>query len=413
MAWPDPGTIATWDKTANSMGRSIDPVLWPMLCTQSRLIDLIPKFSVDNDLFEWESAGTNSRIYTEASSGSTTIDGSGSNTALVVTDATGLQEGDVIRNATRATPIGTYGADELMEITAVSTNTLTVVRDSGRYNSGTGSTIHALADTFEVVYPAKEEGSSPDANRYKDVTLYKNYTQILDMHLKLTGSQLASKRLLPADNLQRQFDDRLVELMNFVESMFLYGVVQYGGSGTDADAMVGSDSYVRRTKGFQQFQYTAAAATAGTLDYATKDVTETAINDVMEKIMNTGTSPNDRYIIVAANPNIRKIKAFGADKVRITQAESVWGRSIQQYESDLGITMELVPCYNMSKSDLFIVNMSKVGYATFRPMEKEEWGKGTSSPNGVDAWNQRYLGEVGVKVVDAGKSHGAISYIGW
>jgi hypothetical protein len=42
-----------------------------------------------------------------------------------------------------------------------------------------------------------------------------------------------------------------------------------------------------------------------------------------------------------------------------------------------------------------------------------EWGIDTSTPDGSDAWKQRYLGEYGVKVVDATKSHGAIQYMTW
>lgn len=384
-----------------------------MLCVGSQLIDRIPKMSVDNFNFQWETANTNSRIYTEASSGSTTIDSSASGTALVVTDASGLQVGDVIRNASRATPVGTYGADEQMEITAISTNTLTVVRDSGRQNAGTGYASHALADTFEVMFPAKEEGSAPNANRYKDVSTVENWTQILDLYLTVTGSQMASKRLVVGDNLQRQFDDRLVELGNYVETMLLYGITNYGGSGTEADALGGSDAYVRRTKGLQQFLYTATAASAGNLDYSTKDVTEDAINTVMQKIADNGTSMSDRFILVGNNANIRKVKAFGADKVRITQSESVWGRSISAYETDLGVNLELVPCHNCSKSDVFIIDLKKIALTTFRPFESEEWGKGTANPNGTDAWHRRYLGEVGVKVVDGAKSHGALAYVSW
>ena len=49
MAWPTPGSgVASYDKTANTMGRSVDPVLWPMLCAKSQLIDRIAKESVDN-----------------------------------------------------------------------------------------------------------------------------------------------------------------------------------------------------------------------------------------------------------------------------------------------------------------------------------------------------------------------------
>src|SRR5512137_2660021 len=69
MAWPAPtdnttGVVSSWDKTANTMGRSIDSVLWPMLCAKSQLLDRIPRFNVDNVELEWESANTNARVFT-------------------------------------------------------------------------------------------------------------------------------------------------------------------------------------------------------------------------------------------------------------------------------------------------------------------------------------------------------------
>jgi hypothetical protein len=412
MAWPAPGAdVASYDKTANTMGRTVDSVLWPMLCAKSQLLDRIPKMPVDNVKFEWETANTNSRIYTESSHSDTTIDGSGaaSNCHVVLTSVAGLQEGAILRNATRATPIGTYGADELMQVTGISTLDVTVTRDYARQNSGTGSTAHALGDTFEVLWSPKEEGSTPNENKYRDVSITENYTNILDFYLTVTGSQLASKRLVAGDTLQRQFEDRLVELKNDMESMFLYGALNYGGAGTESNAHAGSDAYVRTTKGFQNF----ICASGGNVDYTSKAVTEEAINTLFLNLLTNGVDMSDTFITVAHPQNIRTINAFGADKVRITQDETKWGRALKTLETDLGVTTELVPCLNCSKSDLFIIDTKKVALAEFRPFVKMEWGIDTSNPDGTDAWKQRYLGEYGVKVVDGTKSHGALGYISW
>lgn len=427
MAIPSVTPVATWDKTANTMGRSVDSVLWPMLCAKSQLLDRIPRFSVDNTEFEWESANTVPRTFTaDAHHTETGADAHATGQYIGIGGVSGaaqlLQVGAIIRNASRATPIGTHGVDELMQVIEgpeTSTDEIKVTRNYGvpvGSTAATGSTAHVATDTYEILYSPKQEGSSPIANKYKDVSLVKNWTQIVDFYLTVTGSQLASKRLLPADNMQRQFEDRLVELKNDLESMFLYGQVASGGAAVDsfpADetsyVQTGSDSYIRTTRGVQNF----VTVSGGNVDYTTKAVTEEAINSLMASIMTDGTDMSDPFILVAHPNQIRVIAAFGADKVRITQAETKWGRSLKTLETDLGVDIELVPCLNMSKSDLFIIDTKKVGIAEFRPFMKFEWGMDTSTPDGTDAYKQRYLGELGAKVVDGPYSHAAMSYLTW
>jgi len=417
MAWPDPGRTATWDKTSNTMGRTVDSVLWPMLCAKSQLIDRIPKFGVDNTKYEWETANTVGRTFTAG--GSTDLNGSATNarldTATVGLVAGEVQKGAIIRNASRATPIGTYAQDEIMAVSAVSGAQLTVIRNYANVIGGTaanGSTIHGNTDSYEILFNPKEEGSSPDANKYKDVSLVANYTSILDFYLTVTGSQLHSKRLVAADSLQRQFDDRLVELKNDLESMFLYGALNSGtaavGAGTEANAYGGTDAYPRTTQGLMKF----LSVSGGNVDYSTVSVTETAINGLTMTLLTNGVDMTDPLILVTHPANIRTINAFGADKVRITQSETKWGRSLKVFETDLGVDLELVPCINCLKSNLFIIDTKKAWLAEFRPFAKFEWGIDTSSPDGTDAWKQRYLGEYGVKIVDGSKSHGMLTKIG-
>lgn len=409
MAWPDPGRTATWDKTGTTMGRTVDSTLWPMIVAKSQLLDRIQKTPVDNTYFEWETANTFGKTFTAAAAnGATDVSGSGSGTKIGCGSGLGLtvQKGALLRNVSVATPIGTYGADEIMQVTANDGTDITVVRDYARQNTGTGSTAHTTSTVYEILFSPKEEGSSPDLNKYTDVSITGNYTNILDFYLTVTGSQLASKRLLPADSLQRQFDDRLVELKNDMESMVLYGAL-------NNDANPGSDTKVRTTKGFQNFISNATAYANGVVDYATKAVTEEALNQLIANMYSLGVDLSQPLLVAAHPNNIRTISQFGADKVRITQSETKWGRALKEYESDLGVTMELCPVLNMSKSDLFIINLSKIALAEFRPFMKFEWGMDTSTPDGTDAWKQRYLGEYGVKVVDGTKAHAAIQYITW
>jgi len=381
---------------------------------KSPLLDMIPRTSVDNWKFEWETDVEPTRTYTLA--GSSNIDTHATNTTAVFTGSPEIELGTILRNATRATPIGTHQQDELLEVTVNSfssgTNTCTsgIVRNAGDAYGGTeltGSAVHAETDVFEVVWCPKPEGSAAGVNKYQDVALVENYTNIVDFYLEVTGSQAATKRLVAGDSLQNQFNKGLLKLQNELESMLLYGCINQGASGTAADyEYYGKDTYVRRTKGIDQW----LCASGGNIDYTTLDVTEDALNGLFQTIVTNKTDPADKFIIVCHPQNARKISAFGQDKVQIGIEQTKWGRTIDTFKSDLGIQAPVLWTLNCSKSDLFILDLNKVALPVFRPFQKATW---TYGDDGTDAWRQRYLGECGVKCVNGIYSHGKIGKISW
>jgi hypothetical protein len=332
-------------------------------------------------------------------SGNTTIDGSGSGTVIVMTAVTGLEKGALIKNASRATPIGTMQCDEVMEVIGISTLDVTVVRDVERQNGGTGSTAHAANDNFEVIYTPKEEGSSADANKYTDVELVDNYCNTVDFHLNVTGDQAETARLVAGDTLENQFAKCLLKLQNDIEGMFFYGCLNNSSN-------PGSDAYVARTKGFNQW----ICQTGGNVDYTTTAVTFDAIDALLQKIVENKTDPQDRFIIACHPQNAATISDFGADKVLIGQDVTVWGRTIDTLKSRLGIRVPVIWTLNCSKSDLFIIDLNKVAMPLFRPFRRATW---TFDDDGTDAWRTRYLGSLGVKVVNGLYSHGKLGKISW
>lgn len=410
MAWPDPttnvaGVKATWDKTAYTYKRDIDSKLWPALQAKSPILDMLARPSVSNFKYEWETDVAPTRLYTSSgTAGADDINADanvdGTETLLTLATApTDLQVGSIIRNVTRATTIGSYGMDELMEVTAINSAILTVVRDVGRQAAGTGSLVHDEGDVFEVVYAPREEGSAPGVNKYKDVVLVENYANTVDFYLTVTGDQLAVAREVAADNMQNQFNKAMTNLTNQLEGMFFYGCLNNG-------ANAGSASYVRRTKGFDYW----VGASGGNVDVATKAVTPAALDALFAGIMADNTDPSDRFIIATNPKHARTISSFGIDKVRLGQEETKYGRYIDTYKSDLGIEAKVIWSNNITKSDLFIIDMDKVSLPTFRPFEKAEWSYGD---DGIDAFRQRILGSFGVKVVDGLYSHAKLGNLPW
>jgi hypothetical protein len=325
---------------------------------------------------------------------------SGANVAAVFTNGTPIQKGSILKNVSRATPIGTYGADELLEVTANTAGVCTVVRDVGRQNSGAGSDAHTIGDSFQIVYAPKEEGSKEDQNMYKDVTLVTNYVNDVDYYIEVTGDFAHARPLVRADNLANQTAKGVLHLKNELESMLLYACLNNSAS-------AGSSAYVRRTKGIDQF----LVASGANIDYSTKDVTEQALNDLMGLILDDGTDEADDFVIVCHPAWSRYMsEQFGSDKVRISQSETKWGRHINTFASSSGVDIDILPSLNCSKSDLFILDMSKIGLATYRPFEQTSVAFGDDM---VDKWRQRTIGAFGVKVVDALYSHAKLGYLTW
>ncbi len=414
---PDKGdNVATYDKTANTFSRSVDQSLWPALMAKSPLLSMIPRFKVNHSKFEWETQNEPYRTLTVADTTDSSADGSNSGTSLDfgTTNTGWIEEGMIIRNTSRATPTGTYGLDELMLITAVTSGVCTVVRNWGYARNtsdadlATGYASHAAGDVFEVLGNIKGEGSSPDSNRYRDVSLVANYTEIKDFYLEVTGSQMASERLVAGDTIAAQTAMGVRKLSNELEAMFLYGSdnAQSAATSNEATSPGGTDAYVRATNGLQRF----ISYAAGNVDYSTKAVTEAALNARFAAIVEDKTDPMDKFIIVTHPSQARVISHFGEDVVRTTQEQTVWGRSIQTFKSDLGIEADILWTLNCSKSDLFIIDLNKVAIAEFRPWKQTVWDY---SSDGVDAWRCRVLGEYGVKVVDGLYSHAGLSYLTW
>lgn len=396
MAWPAPGTVGvtpTWDKTAGTFKTEIDQKLWAALMAKSPILDMVSRPSVSNFEFKWETDVAPTRLYTAASA---TAASSSSATGITLAAAPkDLEVGSIIRNYSRPTPIGSFGQDELMEVVDISTAVLTVVRDVGGANSGAGSTAHVATDTFEVVYAPREEGSGPGVNRYKDVQLVTNVANSLDFYLTVTGDQAATAREVAGDTLANQTQKNMTKLQNDIEAMLFYGAYQ-----------AGSASAVRRTRGIDYF----VGASNGNVDVTSREITPAALDGLFYKIIEDNSDPNDRYIIACHPWNAMKVSSFGMDKVRYGQEETKYGRYIDTFKSAIGVEAPIIWTLNLSKSDLFIIDMDKVELPVFRPFEKAEWSYGD---DGVDAWRQRYLTSIGVKVVDGLYSHAKLGLLPW
>jgi hypothetical protein len=413
MALPAAPSFASFDVLDRTQGRSVHNVLLDAMFSKSRFLEVLGAGpTINQQRHEWISLGANAQTVTVSNTTETTIDSSGDATNVYfecsAADAAKLLPGTLLMNQTRATPIGTYQRNEIMQVTAVSAaNVVTVVRDIGAFNSGTGSAVHAVADVLRIIGAPLQEGSlaSADPNGYVADTILENYSHILAMKMQLTGSQKARAMEVVDSEIERQWQRELIHLKNKRANLFLYGF----GSST----AVGSDTVIRSSKGLLDFMVDNIVAANALVDYTTTTLTYDAINALFIKLFNNGADPSEPYKIVTSATTKDVISSWDADKVRTVIDNEKVGREISVFKSSLGFQAEIIADTAVQKNDVFIIQPEKVMPFTFRPFTKEEWGRGTSAPNGDDMWYQRTLGEEGLMVLDPGTAHAAITYLTW
>lgn len=412
MALATAPTFASFDVTARTEGRAVDSVLWDYMFSKSRLLEVIgtgPK--INQQRYEWVNIGAPAITVTAEDNSNTSFDGSASATGLEVSvaDAAALMPGAILVNVTNATPIGTYQRNELLQVVTVDYDTgiCVLARDIGAYNSGTGSTAHTATALLRLIAIPHQEGSvaSLDPNGYKAQSILENYTAIQTVKLQVTGSQLARDMEVVASDMERQYAREMLNLKNQVCALVAYGF--------NSATAVGSDTVIRNVKGVLDFLVDNIVAANPLVDATTTTLTADALNAMFLKLWNNGADPSEEYKILTSGQSGQVVSSWENDKVRTTWQEGRVGRHITEFVSDLGFTAEVIVDPIISKSDLFIINPSKIKLIPFRPFFKTEWGLDTSSPNGDDMYYTRVIGEHTLQVVDPGMAHAALTYLTW
>jgi hypothetical protein len=407
-------SFASFDVLDRTQGRSVHNVLLDAMFSKSRFEEVLGGgISIPQPRHEWISLAAPAQFVTADGSGANTVDGGATNKVLSLSaaDVLSLRVGAVLVNVSRATPIGTYQRNELLMVTEMtSTTTVTCARDYGNFagGAGNGSTVHGASDVYRILYFVTQEGSvaSLDPNTYSADTILENYSAINTMKMQLTGSQKARAMEVVDSEVERQWQRELIKLKNQRANMHLYGT-------NSAAATVGSDTLLRDSKGIMDFIVDNIVAANPLVDYTSTTLTYKAINDLFIRLFNNGADPSEQYKIVTSATSKDVMSQWDSDIVRLTIQEGQTGREVIAFKSSLGFNAEIIAEPMVAKSDVFIINPSKITPAIFRPYEKQEWGKGTSAPNGDDMWYQRTIGEETLMIHDPGTAHALLTYLTW
>jgi hypothetical protein len=365
------GTRTTYTDTAN-IKRSIGDIINNIDWTEA---PLLRKFGVNNQnkfrlvnwpqvKYEWLEDEMSARTTTLAEAvdiGETAID---------VTDGSIFKEGDILKVN-----------DELLYVSSVSSNTLTVVKGFG----GTTDAAHLLGDTIELVTIARLEGADYTTGHTTTVSNPYNYTQIFAEAVKVTGSEAVNTKYGIADTMAYHLA-KLMGGSNGVGEKFRAGKLPILLQKTfyNGQRAQGSASTARAMGGFKFFVTTNVTNLAGA------KLQRTHIEDLFQDCYEAGGDPDT---IICGAWLRRKLTSFYEGLITTSRSETRGGSRIDTVMTDFG-ELEIMYDRWCEPDELYIVDSTKLGWVEYRPFAVYD------RPSTGDYEVKEVLGEYGFVLVN-------------
>lgn len=240
------------------------------------------------------------------------------------------------------------GSSELLLVTAVDTGggTITVTRGYG------GTTAEELADdqVLHILGNAALEGDDAPSARFNNRVRKGNWTQIFTSSVRVSGSDLAVRKLSVTDELDYQKQERLRELLRDLESTVV------NGTSPTANPQ-GSDTVRRTMKGIVPTLTTNIFEPNVDGFPADGDLTEAQLNLALRNIWEIASSRIDTIVVNGyqkrrINSFITSSRAYGSEEVTYRDLVSV-------YESDFG-ACRVVLCRAVPADTVLLIDSSRV-----------------------------------------------------
>jgi hypothetical protein len=240
-------------------------------------------------------------------------------TSLTVVNGSRFQLGDLVRPD---------ASNEVMQVTAIAANVLTVVRG---YGGTTKATLANGRKLFILGNPALE-GADATAARFTSRVRRQNYTQIFTATVEVSGSMQATRQYGVSDELDYQKQERMRELLRDLENCVINGTAPASG--------VQGSSTVRRSMNGVLRQVATNVFTPGQNGFPSgggsgTDLSETVLNTALRLAWEQSSGQIDT--IVVAGLQKRRINAFASTLRTYRPDDGAYRDLIGTYESDYGV----------------------------------------------------------------------------
>ena len=357
--------------------RDLTDIVTVIMQQQPTLISLIPHAAppqyARNPKHEWLEDVLSPEVDTLAA------DVAATDTTITVADGTKFRPGMVIVFE---------GHDEMMKVTAVSGNTLTVVRGYA------GTTAEAISSGTEVKIVARPqaEGTLPgDDTSAKLPGAEWNQTQIFDYTAKVTRTALNTSHYGIDNLINYKVKEGLQIITRRMNNACIYGRRVARVEGTEPGMMGGILYFLKQPGG-------------NVVNAGGTDLTQKILNDAIEKIVLDGGNPN---VLVCNTTQARKISAFNTNNIVIQREDQTAGNFVARFVADLpaGVITTIVVDTNFPKDKIAILDTSRLRLV---PLAGSTLSDEDATPPGADFIARRILGEYTLEVRNAKQAHGLI-----
>jgi hypothetical protein len=284
-------------------------------------------------------------------------------TSIVVDDGTVFRTGDILK---------VPRTGEIMYVSDVTTNTLTVVR-------GYGETAAAaiLNDDYVLCLgnAMAERSNAPEEKVQQPSKIY-NYCGIMRTPFGGSGTLLAEQQITNEQERARLTRDKSIDHRLALERQLLFG-----------ERKEDATNKRRMSRGVEKFITTNIYDAGGTM-------TETEFdNNVCEPVFKYGSKTK---VLVASARMVSIISGFAKEKLQVSQGAKSYGLDLQEYVSPHG-RLVIAPSRALEQYyayHSFVVDMK---YAFFRPLRDTTLRRNIHAPD-VDGFLDEYLTEAGLEL---------------
>jgi len=263
-------------------------------------------------------------------------------TAITVATGSRFRPGDQVRPE---------GLREILLVTAVAANVLTVTRRYG--GTPTGTLANAMKLT--IIGNAAIEGDDRPATQYTNRARKRNYTQIFTAAIEVSGSMQAARKVAGvADEVDYQKQERFRELLRDLENSVINGVA--------AAANPQGASNIRRTMNgiipsilTHQFVPGVGAIPSG--GGSGNTLNENVVNTCMRTIWEQSSTRIDT--IVCAGFQKRKVNEFLSAARLFRPEDDRFLNRVSTYESDFGLCRVLM-CRWMPADTILLLDSARI-----------------------------------------------------
>jgi hypothetical protein len=259
-------------------------------------------------------------------------------TSIAVDDGSIFKPYDVIK-------IG----EELLLVTAVSGDTLTVVRGYA------GSTAASIADNAKVqfMFVEGEEGADARTARKTRRVRVDNITQIIDETIEVTGTAMSMALYGTSGQNPYEYEraKKLMAVAHQLEKALINGVKYENG-------------HVRQMQGVRSFINTHVTdAGNSTLDLD-------LINDLAQSVYESGGfKGGSQHVLMVPAKQKRVISGFQQNNVNIGSRETFRGQVVDTIVTDFG-QFPVILNNNLEANELFLIDLNRVA---IRPLQGREF----------------------------------------